>query len=344
MADGASVSNSGNLAYEPHGSSGGTRGGFSGLISKVGAGMHQALDETGKGFSKIGHAITGDHTQLAPPSVFSQAETSKDTEGRSTGSNPWSGRSKAAAQKAEVNPSISPSRNSDDEDCTLVRTQPYQRTSSGAAKPKSPTSGLKSAASKTGSRLKKAAGAAKSRLNKFASTVGQAVASKNKDEREEVEEERPQQVVNARPAPRTVDEIRAAYGRPPLGGQAGARRRQEEDHGGGSDSRFDGSGRRARAELFRGAGDSEVSNTLKLKGREGAYEVDDRPGPSSRVTSAQLRGNDARTAAEETRSKLVQRGERLGRLQDKSHALEEESASFAGMAKQVSAGMQKRRW
>ncbi len=46
----------------------------------------------------------------------------------------------------------------------------------------------------------------------------------------------------------------------------------------------------------------------------------------------------------ETRAALAERGERLGRLQDKTAAMEEEAAGFAAMAKQLRDREANRKW
>lgn len=56
------------------------------------------------------------------------------------------------------------------------------------------------------------------------------------------------------------------------------------------------------------------------------------------------RAGDLGSMMHETRAALAERGEKLGRLQDKTAALEEDAAGFAAMAKQIRDREANRRW
>ena len=99
---------------------------------------------------------------------------------------------------------------------------------------------------------------------------------------------------------------------------------------------------RARAELFHTAGASsraDASSTDVVPERRSAASLRAKYGrPESSAAT------DAAARARETRDALVERGERLGKLQDKSARLEADAANFADLARQIRKQSERPRW
>ena len=99
---------------------------------------------------------------------------------------------------------------------------------------------------------------------------------------------------------------------------------------------------RARAELFHTTGASsraDASSTDVVPERRSAASLRAKYGrPESSAAT------DAASRARETRDALVERGERLGKLQDKSARLEADAANFADLARQIRKQSERPRW
>ena len=99
---------------------------------------------------------------------------------------------------------------------------------------------------------------------------------------------------------------------------------------------------RARAELFHTTGASsraDASSTDVVPERRSAASLRAKYGrPESSAAT------DAASRARETRDALVERGERLGTLQDKSARLEADAANFADLARQIRKQSERPRW